>query len=361
MPSTVDRIVAGLNAFNRDIERLQRERKEERRLGLAETEAKEKKTARQRALEVSLAKEGATPEEISQFTGAEIPGTVSPLLGGISKRKQEETAGKKLLQAAQLAKAKRKDSPAKAGKLGLTPGQEALDKAFAKDLAEFEAGGGSADVAKGLSQLQEAKTALETTPGLTGVDQGFVQSIPFVGPGIRKAFSPESVNVQQSIEEVVQRNLRLVLGAQFTEKEGERLIARAFDETLPQDINARRVERLMTQIQNAAEAKQAAADYFRDNGTLRGFQGKIFGIKDFQDAVADEGPGFDTTQFQAKIPGVDIQNIQAAPPLQDQIIPSAQAGGQQIPLAPGVNITDPVRTQQRRQRILELQRKAGGI
>ena len=85
----------------------------------------------------------------------------------------------------------------------------------------------------------------------------------------------------EAVEEVVQRNLRIVLGAQFTQKEGERLIARAFNPRLEEPENAKRVRRLITQIRTAAQQKQAASDYFEANGTLVGFKGKRPSLSDF--------------------------------------------------------------------------------
>lgn len=161
-----------------------------------------------------------------------------------------------------------------------TPGQEASDKAFGQEYAAWVAGGGFADVEKGLRQLEEAKIALEDASkgrgkNLTGP---VVAKIPeFAKP----LFNPDAVAVRDTVEEIVQRNLRLVLGAQFTEKEGERLIARSYNENLSEAENAKRVGRLIQQIRSAAKAKQEAAEYFAEHGTLEGFKGKVWTLADF--------------------------------------------------------------------------------
>lgn len=151
-------------------------------------------------------------------------------------------------------------------------GQEQVDKEFAKQYSEFVVGGGFADVQKGLNNLKLATDKLETSKNLTG---------PLVGmlPG---SIRPESKAVQDMVQEVAQRNLRLVLGPQFTEKEGAQVMARAYDPTLPEKENLRRVKNLTAQIETAAKAKQAAANYFNTHGTLKGYQGKTtFSISDF--------------------------------------------------------------------------------
>ncbi|MDD5189445.1 MAG: hypothetical protein PHE50_00200 [Dehalococcoidales bacterium] len=157
-----------------------------------------------------------------------------------------------------------------------TKGQNAVDEAFGKEYADFKASGGYADIEKQLSQLRDASTALgDKKKKLTG---------PLIGnlpESINKAINPDTIAVRDSIYDSAQRNLRLVLGPQFTQKEGEALLARTFDPALPQIENKKRVDRLIKQIETAAKAKQEAADYFEANGTLVGFKGKLWSSADF--------------------------------------------------------------------------------
>jgi hypothetical protein len=95
------------------------------------------------------------------------------------------------------------------------------------------------------------------------------KSIREVTPQLR-----EGVNIQEMVESTVQRSLRVILGAQFTEKEGERLIARAYNPKLPPKVNADRVQRLLDQLQRAYDGKREAAAYYEANGTLQGFRGR---------------------------------------------------------------------------------------
>jgi hypothetical protein len=50
---------------------------------------------------------------------------------------------------------------------------------------------------------------------------------------------------------------------------------------LPESENLKRVNRLAQQIRSAAEAKLEAAKYFQEHGTLKGWKGKLWTIKDF--------------------------------------------------------------------------------
>lgn len=149
-----------------------------------------------------------------------------------------------------------------------SPVQQAIDKRFATNIyVPFMAEGGYADVEKSVAQLNGVVDELETTNGLSGWQYMFAPD------WLQVAFTPEALDVRQQVEEIVQRNLRLVLGAQFTEKEGERLIARAYDQRLPQEVNAERVRRLLTQIESAAMAQREAVKYFQTYETLRGYEG----------------------------------------------------------------------------------------
>lgn len=153
-------------------------------------------------------------------------------------------------------------------------GFKKINEKFAPEYVNWKASGGYADVAKNVSQLEGAINNLES-----GINTGFVEGIT---PDVVKSIvNPELLAVKQQVEEVVQRNLRLILGAQFTEKEGERLISRAFDDKLPTEENIRRVKNLVKQIDDAAKAKQASVDYYDANGTLEGFQGSSYTKSDF--------------------------------------------------------------------------------
>lgn len=157
----------------------------------------------------------------------------------------------------------------------LTPAQRAIDTNFANSFVQWAVEGGRADYEKGRAQLEEAIETLRSGSQVTG---GIVGRLP---DAVNEIINPSVIPTRESIEEVVQRNLRLVLGAQFTEREGERLIARAYNPRLPEEENAKRVARLLRQIDNAAAAKEAAVQYYQENGTLSGWDGRIPRAADF--------------------------------------------------------------------------------
>jgi len=167
----------------------------------------------------------------------------------------------------------------------LTPIQEAQDKEFGKEILAWRSGGGQ-DMTAQIAQLADVAQELEAVEtgqsdqDLTGIFVGLTPDIlmPYI--------NPTAADAKANVEQVVQRNLRLILGAQFTEGEGVRLIKRAYDDALDEADNARRVRRLLLQMSASAMQKQAMVDYVEENGTLAGYKGKMPSISDFDNAIA---------------------------------------------------------------------------
>lgn len=168
------------------------------------------------------------------------------------------------------------------GKPSFTPGETAVDKAYAKTYENDIVSGGLADADKNLAAIKSVQSALtdKKGPNLTG---------PIIGrlPDAVTSFTnPEAINMRDRVEEVVQRNLRVILGAQFTNEEGKRLIARAYNPALSEEQNAQRLGALASAMEQALQAKKAAAAYFEQNGSLKGFKGKTdFSFSDFENAI----------------------------------------------------------------------------
>lgn len=149
-----------------------------------------------------------------------------------------------------------------------TPGQKKVDEDYAKDYSDWTQGG-YAESQKALGQLGEAHQALSANKGLTG---------PVVGnlpDTILGQVSPDSVKVRDQIYDTAQRSMKSILGAQFTQKEGEGILKRAFNPVLSDEENARRVGALMTSLQEAAVAKHEAAKHFQEHGTLANYKGRL--------------------------------------------------------------------------------------
>lgn len=156
-----------------------------------------------------------------------------------------------------------------AGLPALTKGQEALDSKFADEYVQWTTGGGRGDFLKAKKQLERAITAMGKSDSISG---------PVIGTmpeWIRAIVAPGSVEHAEEIQEVAQKNLRAILGGQFAQKEGEQLIARAFNPKLEEKVNARRGKLLLESLLSAANAKEDAISYFKEKGTLAGWSGEL--------------------------------------------------------------------------------------
>ena len=69
------------------------------------------------------------------------------------------------------------------------------------------------------------------------------------------------------------QSLKEILGGQFTEKEGQKLVQQTYDPRLSDEDNRAKVQASYDKLTALAEAKQKAVKYFSENGTLKGFQG----------------------------------------------------------------------------------------
>jgi hypothetical protein len=182
----------------------------------------------------------------------------------------------------------------------LTPFQKKLDESFATDAIAWSSGGGQ-DMVSQLAQLEPVIAALERGEPITGLSVS-------LQPDLMLALTnPNALSSRDNVESVVQRNLRTILGAQFTEKEGERLIARAYNPKLNPEENARRLRRLFMQMSESAKEKQSMVDFATNNGTLRGYKGKMPQLEDFRRAI--DGPNTNENTGSKSTPKKSLDQI----------------------------------------------------
>jgi len=149
---------------------------------------------------------------------------------------------------------------------GMTPMGKAVDEKFAQSYVDWKAGG-NVNAARNITQisgvLQSIASGQQVSGPVLGLTPGFVQAFT----------NPNAVDAQENVAGVVQQSMKEIMGAQFTEREGAQLIARAFNPQLQPKVNARRLAMLMEQLKGQALAKQSMVDYIDLNGTLIGYKG----------------------------------------------------------------------------------------
>lgn len=144
-----------------------------------------------------------------------------------------------------------------------------IDDEFQKDNVEWISGDGAATAAVNLKRLREGAAILNdpSTVGASG------RLVGFVSDKAKKLFlSNRTASAEASIASATVEALRRILGSQFTENEGKRILALTFDPMVDETENARRANALADSLENAGKIKNAAAAYFKQHGTIQGFE-----------------------------------------------------------------------------------------
>ena len=168
----------------------------------------------------------------------------------------------------------------------LSPGQKKVDEKFADDYVQWTSGD-RARSEMGLSTMGNVIRDLKAGKTLSGPILALV-------PDALLAFSSTgaaSVKAREDIERIVQEDLRATLGAQFTEKEGTGFLKRVFNPSLSGPQLLDRLERLYRQMDVARQQRDAMAEYFEANGTLRDYKGSRPSLVDFQSSIFGGGKG----------------------------------------------------------------------
>jgi hypothetical protein len=162
----------------------------------------------------------------------------------------------------------------------LTQGQNAVDRAFAKELVPFMAAGGAAGAESQLKVLEGVRSELlEKGNNYTGSGKALIPDY------VRSATNEKALAAENKVYGIIQTNLKPVLGAQFTQKEGENLLKRAYNPNLSPQANAESLKVLVKQVRAVAKAKAEAATYFKKYGTLAGWDGEIPSYNDVYNSL----------------------------------------------------------------------------
>lgn len=157
------------------------------------------------------------------------------------------------------------------GGLGkLNTAEKAVDTKFGKEYADFFAGGGINSLEKNVEELNRAIDIIEKSK--EGDTSGKVIGLADK-TGQLTFVSPLAADVKDIIGGVAQSNLRQILGGQFAAKEGEALLQRQYDTGQTKENNLKRLRALYKQASDTIKDKKAAAEYYEQFGTLKGFKG----------------------------------------------------------------------------------------
>lgn len=162
--------------------------------------------------------------------------------------------------------------------------EKAIDRKAADVYTAWTLEGGASNAVARIAQLKTIVKQLERNPNLTGPQ---IQVLP---EWSRALLVPASQAARQNAERIVQEGLRPILGAQFTQTEGENFLKRMFDPALGAKENSRRLQLLVQQMESSYKQTQSAVNFIEKNRTLQGFKGVVPSIADFEAAITGRRP-----------------------------------------------------------------------
>jgi hypothetical protein len=201
----------------------------------------------------------------------------------------------------------------------LTTAEIKADEAFGKDYGTNSNASAAANIATLDTIAEQLSMPDADATGLSWLSP--VQSLsrvldPDGSNMLRTLFDQDGLDTQEVVAGIIQKNLRETLGAQFTQKEGQLLIQRAYNPALKPAQNAARLKAISELATAVLREKQAKADYYAQNGTIAGYTPKT------TDAMLDE--------MRAKTKQIYMENggygdETAAPAASQQLSPQGQA------------------------------------
>lgn len=146
---------------------------------------------------------------------------------------------------------------------GGNEGRKAVDKDYAKDYNDWTSAG-RATVEKNLERLRNAKAALAEDSSLTGSIRGNTPDV------IRNFTNEKAIQTRDDVRAAAQGALKATLGAQFTEKEGERIMNQSYNEKLSPEANIEKIDAAIKELETNRENNDRKAVHFQKYGTLNG-------------------------------------------------------------------------------------------
>lgn len=145
---------------------------------------------------------------------------------------------------------------------GAKPFEEALGKQAAEWMGgrRISSGQNRSEANRVIGRLQQA---IKEGDPITG---DFVSYLP---ESARNLFGAEGVELQQDVERIVQQSLKETLGAQFAQKEAEQLFARTWNPKASPEVNLRRTQRLLSELDGYATNMDAiTSGMITSNGNI---------------------------------------------------------------------------------------------
>lgn len=158
---------------------------------------------------------------------------------------------------------------------GTTPQQVEEDKEMARAVQEQNKGGNVQTEAniRTLRDLGAELAAIDShaNSGFTAKNLTSGKVSGLIPEAVRNVINPRAREIQQRMNTITVQSLRPTLGAQFTADESLRFQALQYDPRVSERENARRALEKANILETMLKREKAAADYYRQNGSMRGY------------------------------------------------------------------------------------------
>lgn len=165
---------------------------------------------------------------------------------------QQKLEARKAEQAAKQVAAAAKPAP-------LTEGQKVFERKRGADVAAWQEN--KDFVLSDIEKLKEVEAKLES--GTKNVTGSVIGRLP-----LQDLVNPSGKDILDTVGSVTQKNLKKILGGQFAQKEGEELLKRAFDPTLDEKVNLKRVRALREAMEKAAMSRDKELNQLFETGSF---------------------------------------------------------------------------------------------
>lgn len=192
--------------------------------------------------------QSAKPEQMSELDRAKI--------------ESERARAEKFRADAKKAETEKKEPK--------TEGEKVLDREFAKEYNKWETGGK-------VDFVENKKIFDEAIKDLSKDAKGRIKTPTGPWAGTKALLSTPLVDtdaeaLQDRVRKAINGMLRATLGAQFTEKEGERIFDQTFKVTRDPEDNIKNMKTELAKIEGRAKLLEEQGNYFRKEKTLSGYE-----------------------------------------------------------------------------------------
>jgi hypothetical protein len=161
-----------------------------------------------------------------------------------------------------------KEREASVGPGGLTEGEKAVDRDYAKDYNDFT-GGGRAKALDSIKKLKDFRAQMAADINDGGLEAG---GGPVAGSLPDFLRTQKSISQRDNIVSVANSALKATFGGQLSDGERKALANEFYNDKLSNSENIKVIDRKIQELENALQSQTAKTKHYEKNRSLKGFK-----------------------------------------------------------------------------------------